>query len=304
MTAGKADYSEIAEVYDQVRKDDLPHIVWWQTKIAMEGKLGPGKRFIDLGCGTGRWTIPIARRTGCEAVGLDSSEAMLAKAREKDQGGLVTWVLGDCESLGRSKLLPNGEPPRMASAASYRSNGEHLVTPSPDWERGRGGEGFDCALMSLMMHHLEDHLGTFRGVFRILRPGGVFLIRQGTLEDILRDPMHRFFPEAVTIDRKRTPFRSEIERWLDEAGFNPVKVETFKQHTYSSNMRLLEEIEKRVCSALRIIDDDAFAAGLARFKAYLRRPADDPSLRDSFFTLFTATKPAQVGTALAADERG
>ena len=31
MTAGKADYSEIAEVYDEVRKDDLPHIVWWQT---------------------------------------------------------------------------------------------------------------------------------------------------------------------------------------------------------------------------------------------------------------------------------
>ena len=255
MTAGKADYSQIAEVYDEVRKDDLPHIVWWQTKIALEGKLGRGKRFIDLGCGTGRWTIPIARRTGCEAVGLDSSEAMLAKARAKDDRGLVTWMHGDCEKLRLEQ------------------------------------DGFDCALMSLMMHHLEDHLSTFRGVLRILRPGGVFLIRQGTLEDILRDPMHRFFPEAVTIDRRRTPFRSEIECWLDEAGFNPVKVETFKQHTYSSNMRLLEEIEKRVCSALRIIDDEAFAAGLARFKAYLRRPADDPSLRDSFFTLFTAKKP-------------
>ena len=255
MTTKKADYSEIAEVYDEVRKDDLPHIVWWQTKIALEGKLGPGKRFIDLGCGTGRWTIPLARRTGCQAVGLDTSEAMLAKARAKDPEGRVSWVVGDCEKL---QLEP---------------------------------ESFDCALMSLMVHHLEDHLATFRGVLRILRPGGTFLVRQGALEDILRDPMHRFFPEAVTIDRKRTPFRSEIERWLDEAGFNPVKVETFKQHTYSSNMRLLEEIEKRVCSALRIIDDEAFAAGLARFKAYLRRPADDPSLRDSFFTLFIATKP-------------
>jgi ubiquinone/menaquinone biosynthesis C-methylase UbiE len=270
MTAGKADYSEIAEVYDEVRKDDLPHIVWWQTKIAMEGKLGPGKRFVDLGCGTGRWTIPIARRTSCEAVGLDSSEAMLAKARAKDAGGLVTWVQGDCEKLETPPPYP----------------------PSPYTERGaQWRESFDCALMSLMMHHLEDHLGTLRGVFRVLRPGGVFLIRQGTLEDILRDPMHRFFPEAVTIDRKRTPFRSEIERWLDEAGFNPVKVETLKQHTYSSNMRLLEEIEKRVSSALRIIDDEAFAAGLARFKAYLRRPAGDPSLRESFFTLFVARKP-------------
>jgi len=278
MTAGKADYSEIAEVYDEVRKDDLPHIVWWQTKIALEGKLGPGKRFIDLGCGTGRWTIPIARRTGCEAVGLDSSAAMLAKARAKDTAGMVTWVQGDCEKLvgkGSGVVAPN--------------------SPSPRAGRGDGGWGsdqtFDCALMSLMMHHLEDHLGTFRGVFGILRPGGVLLIRQGTLEDILRDPMHRFFPEAVTIDRRRTPFRGEIERWLDEAGFNPVRVETLKQHTYSSNMRLLEEIEKCVSSALRIMDEGAFKAGLDRFKAYLRRPADDPSLRDSFFTLFVARKP-------------
>ncbi len=255
MSEKKADYSEIAEVYDEVRKDDLPHLVWWQTKIALEGKLGPGKRFIDLGCGTGRWTIPIARRTGCEAVGLDSSEAMLAKARAKDSDGLVTWVLGNCENLALE------------------------------------ADSFDCALMSLMMHHLEDHLSTFRGVFRLLRPGGAFLVRQGTLEDILRDPMHRFFPEAVTIDRKRTPFRSEIERWLYDAGFAEVNVESFKQHTYSSNMRLLDEIEKRVCSALRIIDDETFKVGLDKFKAYLRRPADDPTIRDSFFTLFVARKP-------------
>jgi ubiquinone/menaquinone biosynthesis C-methylase UbiE len=329
MNPGKADYSQIAEVYDEVRKDDLPHIVWWQTKIALEGKLGPGKRFIDLGCGTGRWTIPLARRTGCEAVGLDSSEAMLARARAKDGDGRVAWVRGDCESLGRSpsaslpstplgvnrvnKLLPNGAAASCAAGVGHPLGAPALRGREAKVARAGAGasscrtgqrragagakppalrdEAFDCALMSLMMHHLEDHLGTFRGVFRILRPGGVFLIRQGTLEDILRDPMHRFFPEVVTIDRKRTPFRSEIERWLGEAGFNPVRVETFKQHTYSSNMRLLEEVEKRVSSALRMIGDEAFGAGLARFKAYLRRPADDPSLRDSYFTLFIATKP-------------
>jgi ubiquinone/menaquinone biosynthesis C-methylase UbiE len=274
---GKADYSKIAEVYDEVRRSDLPHIVWWITKIALEGKLAPGRRLIDLGCGTGRWTIPLAERTGCEAVGLDRSPEMLAKARAKDSDGRVTWVQGDCEKLvGQElELLPN----RPGTHAQAGAEAPALRS-----------ESFDCALMSLMMHHLEDHLNTFRGVFRILRPGGVFLIRQGTLEDILRDAMHRFFPDAVTIDRKRTPFRSEIEWWLGEAGFNTVHVETFKQHTYSSNMRLLEEIEKRVASAMRMIDDDAFKAGLERFKAYLRRPADDPSIRDSLFTLFTARK--------------
>jgi ubiquinone/menaquinone biosynthesis C-methylase UbiE len=255
MSAGKADYSEIAQIYDEVRRDDLPHIAWWVAKIAAEGKLGRGRRLIDLGCGTGRWTLPLAKRTGCEAVGLDNCLEMLAKARAKDTEGRVSWIQDDCENLQLD------------------------------------GETFDCALMSLMMHHLDDHLRTFRGVLRILRPGGVFLIRQGTLEGILRDPMHRFFPEIVTVDRRRTPFRSEIEWWLREAGFDPVSSETFKQHTYATNMRLLEEIEKRVASALRIISDEAYQAGVTSLKAHLRRHTDDPSLRDSLFTLFVARRP-------------
>ncbi len=255
MTDRKADYGEIAEVYDEVRRADLPHIAWWIAKLAAEGRLSKGKRLIDLGCGTGRWTIPLAERTGCEAVGLDSSAAMLEKARAKDSDGRVTWLEGDCESLAL-------EP-----------------------------ESFDCALMVLMMHHLEDHLRTFLGVFRILRPGGVFLIRQGTLEDILGDPMHRFFPEVVTIDRQRTPFRVEIEQWLTQAGFDPVRAETLKQHTYATNMRMLEEIEKRVASAMRMIDEEAFKAGVLRLKDHLRRHTDDPSLRDSQFTLFVARRP-------------
>ena len=255
MSAGKADYSEIAQVYDEVRRDDLPHIAWWVAKIAAEGKLGPGRRLLDLGCGTGRWTLPLAKRTGCEAVGVDNCREMLEKARAKDTERRVSWIQDDCENL-------------------------QLNT-----------ETFDCALMVLMMHHLQDHLRTFRGILRVLRPGGVFLIRQGTLEDILRDPMHRFFPEIVTIDRKRTPFRSEIVWWLQEAGFDPVTSETFKQHTYSSNMRMLEELEKRVASALRIISDEAYQAGMSRLKAHLRRHTDDPELRDSQFTLFVGRKP-------------
>lgn len=255
MDERRVDYEQIAGVYDNVRRGDLPHIVWWITKIAAEGKLGPGQRFVDLGCGTGRWTIPLAERTGCEAVGVDNSEAMLEKARAKDAGGRVQWMLGDVEQL---ELQPGS---------------------------------FDCALMCLMMHHLEDHAGTFRGVLRILRPGGVFLIRQGTLEQIINDPIHRFFPEALTIDRRRTPLRPEIEWWLTEAGFDPVRVETFNQHTYSSNMRMLKEIEERVASVLRMLDEDAFAAGVKRLKAHLRRHTDDPSLRDTLFTLFVSRKP-------------
>lgn len=39
-------------------------------------------KILELGCGTGRILIPAAA-AGCEIVGLDNSEAMLAKCREK-----------------------------------------------------------------------------------------------------------------------------------------------------------------------------------------------------------------------------
>ena len=49
----------------------------------------PGGRAVDLGCGTGELTAELHRRTGAaETLGLDSSEAMLAKAAAHAGGGL------------------------------------------------------------------------------------------------------------------------------------------------------------------------------------------------------------------------
>src|SRR5688500_7715372 len=41
----------------------------------------PGERIIDLGCGTGALTAQIAA-AGAEVLGIDASEAMIARARE------------------------------------------------------------------------------------------------------------------------------------------------------------------------------------------------------------------------------
>ena len=38
---------------------------------------------------SGPWTIPLAERTGCQAVGVDTSPGMLKKARAKDGQGCV-----------------------------------------------------------------------------------------------------------------------------------------------------------------------------------------------------------------------
>src|SRR5215475_15444147 len=69
-----------------------------------EGAGRVGHPVLELACGTGRLTIPIAQN-GVEIVGLDLSPSMLSHARTKAEaaGVQIQFVEGDCRSfdLGR-----------------------------------------------------------------------------------------------------------------------------------------------------------------------------------------------------------
>jgi SAM-dependent methyltransferase len=81
----------IAEVYDEW----FPH-EWLQTDASIERLTelaGPGP-VLELGIGTGRVTVPLAQR-GLEVHGIEASEAMAAKLREKPGGELVHVTVGD-----------------------------------------------------------------------------------------------------------------------------------------------------------------------------------------------------------------
>ncbi len=81
MPANNAGYEDnpfVAEFYDPVynalaRRD---------TGFYVDMSVKSGGRTLELGCGTGRVLIPTAK-AGCEITGLDSSQYMLAKCREK-----------------------------------------------------------------------------------------------------------------------------------------------------------------------------------------------------------------------------
>ncbi|WP_276255711.1 class I SAM-dependent methyltransferase [Halomontanus rarus] len=61
------------------------------------------ERILDLGCGTGHLTREIADAgTGTTAVGLDSSTAMIERARETYPGPDLEFVRGDARSIDRT----------------------------------------------------------------------------------------------------------------------------------------------------------------------------------------------------------
>jgi SAM-dependent methyltransferase len=67
-----------------------------------------GGPVLEIGCGTGRLTIPIAQ-SGVDITGLDKAASMLNHARTKAAaaGAHVTWIEADCRSfaLGRKFAL-------------------------------------------------------------------------------------------------------------------------------------------------------------------------------------------------------
>lgn len=80
-----------ADVYDEWYADvtDVDATVQRMVELAPAGG-----RLLELGVGTGRLAVPIAA-AGLRVVGIDSSEAMLAKLAERDADGQVESILGD-----------------------------------------------------------------------------------------------------------------------------------------------------------------------------------------------------------------
>jgi SAM-dependent methyltransferase len=101
---GPSTYGDrIADVYDQ----------WFSVPVDTDEAVafladlaGPGP-VLELGIGTGRLALPLKQR-GVEVHGIDSSEAMVAKLRQKPGGADVPVTLGDFADVpveGRYRVI-------------------------------------------------------------------------------------------------------------------------------------------------------------------------------------------------------
>ena len=87
-----------ADFYDWENAQTLDRrdVRFWQRVAARAGAV------LELGCGTGRVTIPVAR-TGASVIGVDRSAEMLVHARTRAKrarlDGHISWLRGDIRSL-------------------------------------------------------------------------------------------------------------------------------------------------------------------------------------------------------------
>jgi SAM-dependent methyltransferase len=156
--------------------------------------LAPDARVLEIGCGMGRYTLPLLDR-GISVEGLDLSKVLLERLAAYGDGRYdVTLHCAD------------------------------VADPPPEL-LGR----FDAVVGFFMLHHLHDISLSFRGIARMLAPGGVAVF----LEPNAFNPLY-YLQIAITprmtwagdkgIVKMR---RGLIGRAMKEAGFEKFEVERF-----------------------------------------------------------------------------
>lgn len=96
-------YNQFAYYYDRLMRD-MPYGKWLTFTEDCWERYGKPATVVDLGCGTGMITIPIAQN-GTRVIGIDLSEDMLAVASSKSDAmeaegrsaktGSITWLHQD-----------------------------------------------------------------------------------------------------------------------------------------------------------------------------------------------------------------
>jgi SAM-dependent methyltransferase len=246
-TAGVEGWDAYAPFYDwenarTVGRRDVP---FWRSLAAAEN--GP---VLELGCGTGRITIPAAR-AGAHVVGVDRSAAMLERARSRVKrlkgAGSAALVRGDIREL----------PFRESNGPALSEPGE---SKGPALSEQRESNGFSLVmapygiLQSLTRE--KDLTETLASVHRVLRRGGTFGIdlvpdlprwseysRRVSLRG-LRGKTRVTLVESVRQDRKRrlTIFDHE---YVERRG------RLSRVHTFSLTFRTLSvpQITRRLAAA-------------------------------------------------------
>lgn len=190
-----------------------------------------GQRLLDLGCGAGFYMAALLER-GAEVVGAEGSAELLAHAKTR---------VGDRAELHLHDLeLPLG----FAADAA-----------------------FDAVLSALVVHHIRDRAGLLAEVFRVLKPGGRFLI---STTHPAADWQHfggSYFSEAW-VDL-------HLREGLPPIHFQRSTVEGFIGELLDAGFTLERLVEPRPVPELEAIDPEAFAKLNARpsfLAARLRRP--------------------------------
>jgi len=177
-------YNIIGNEYNRTRKAD-PYIA-----DRLHSLLNPqkGKTYLDIGCGTGNYTIALAMM-GIDFTGIDPSELMLDAAKNKKSD--VKWKQGTAENI-----------------------------PLPD-------NSIDGVVATLTLHHWTSLEKGFKELARVLKAGSPVVIFTFTPEQEQGYWFNHFFPEMMKKGMEKSVTLEAIKEAASDAGLEIIETEKY-----------------------------------------------------------------------------
>jgi ubiquinone/menaquinone biosynthesis C-methylase UbiE len=248
--AMRYDSTSIPERYHRSRALTSADVSRWVSLVQAVLPYAVSPVLIDLGCGTGRFTVPLAEQLGVSVIGVDPSQKMLREAARNTSASHVKYREGRAESI-----------PSAANSVAL-------------------------IFISNAIHHVKNLDKALREMHRVLQLQGIVFIRNYALENLASLHYLQFFPEAMHISQDMLwPRRTLVEQFTAR-GFATLSQGTVHQEASPDFETYLRKIESRVYSDLALIPDEAFDRGLARMKEACPSLGGGPVLEEVDYFVF------------------
>ena len=193
----KDGYDRWSELYDH---DGNPLVALEEPLVA--ALLGDvrGLDVLDVGCGTGRHSLPLARQ-GARVTGIDFSPGMLQKAREKDGAEAVTFVEHDIST----------------------------TFPFPS-------ATFDRVISCLVVDHLSDLPRFCSELRRVCRPNGSIIISVMHPAMLLKGVQARFHDPQSGLEVRPASVANQVSDYVMGAVAAGLRIVHISEHIVDASL--------------------------------------------------------------------
>ena len=225
---------------------------------------------VEVGCGTGRLTIPMAALTPAHVVGVDNEPRMLVVARAKSADPGLTSA-----GAGASRRV------QWIDGSAYR-------LPIADRQA-------DLVLMAMVVHLLKQRPRAFREARRILKPAAQLSLWTFTHDSIRDFYLNPYFPSIPEIDLARFPDHRVLERELTRAGFATVHASIQREQGEVALAEVVDRVRGRYISTLTLLSPLEYRLGLQRLEEELAQDPTRTLTQRTEWGILTATSSAVSG---------
>jgi ubiquinone/menaquinone biosynthesis C-methylase UbiE len=224
-------FDKAAGFYDETRGFPVGVDLEVGRFIAAEAGLASDAQVVEIGVGTGRIALPLAKHIG-RLVGIDLSTAMMRRLLEKHQqadyaDGTVNVIEGDVMKLP------------LASGV------------------------FDAAVATHIFHLIPEPETAAAEVARVLKPGGLMLNCRNRHENSYFTHMMDAWDTVTGAKSPSITTWPRSLRLFDELGWPQVGEERRFSYSFQrSPAQLLDQYQRRVFSSMWSMPDDVWRTGI------------------------------------------